>query len=159
MAETKIPDIVETLYSLLQSNWTSGNTDSRTPNILRRQHLKPGEYTSDDEIIIYDKATVGPNVGIMKIHRTTEDNASVEVRTSRGPRQAKRMRAEVERIINGNPCPTSYVEWNTSSENTAASYDYDLIEMSGTNRPWVHDENTRDVIEVKAWVYYQVNFT
>lgn len=161
MAETKIPDIVETLYALLKVNWTSGNTNTRTPIIYRRQHMKKADDSSggQDVIIIYDKASVTPDRGVMHAHRDYEDNASIEIRTPQSPRQAKRMQAEVERILNANDKdPTSYVEYNSSTDNTAATWDYSLIEQLGVNPLWTHDEWTRKVIEVRATKYFRVNF-
>jgi hypothetical protein len=156
MAETKIPDIVETLHAILKAGWTSGNTNSRTPQFFRRQHIKPADHATDDVVVIYDKASTTHDRGIMYKHTNYEDYASIEVRTSRGPRQAKRMQAEVERLINANhSSPTSYVEYESLTSNTASSFNYDLLEKTGINRPWVHDEGTRTVIEVKGTVYYQ----
>jgi len=162
MAETKIPDIVETLYALLTVNWTAGNTNSRTPQVYRRQHMKSADDLSggQDVIIIYDKASNILDEGIMHAHRTYEDNASIEIRCPDGPRQAKRMQAEVLRIIHGNhSSPTSYVEYNSSSDNTAGTWNYDLIELLGVNNIWTHDGLTRKAIEVVAWKYYYSNFT
>lgn len=166
MSETKLPDVVETLYAILNVNWTSGNTNSRTPVFYKRGIIKTADHTSDDVVVIYDKAAIEGDAGIMHAHTTYEHHATIEVRTSYNTtnidsrRQANAMRSEIMRIINGNgKDPTSYIFYDTASNNEAAAFDYSIIEVEGSNLVWDGREDSRWAIEVKATKYYQVQHT
>ena len=160
MAETLLPDIVETLYAILSVNWTNGNTNSRTPTFYKREATRREEHQNTDSIIIYDKASTITERGIMHQHATYKDYATIECRTSQGPRQAQRMKIEVQRIIHANDSvPTCYTSYTDASTYTAATSPYDTIEVKGTNRPWVSDEDTRLTVEVEGCLIYEVHWT
>jgi len=166
MAETKLPDVIETLYALLSVGWTSGNANDRTPLFFKRGELKRADHTSDDVVGIYDKAALEGDVGILHAHTTYEHHATVEVRTSytatdvTARRQANAMRSEIARIINaGGKTPTTYTRYDSSTSYEAAAFNYDLIEIVGSNPVWDGKDDCRWAVEVKATKYWQVQHT
>lgn len=163
MAETKLPDIVETLYGLFDAQYTTGNVIDREAILYKRTRIDTIDHQSHDAIGFYDKASLEPDVGIMHIHTEYEHHASIEVRTSYGDparRQANRMKAEAQRIINTNGSrPTTYIEYKSSSDNEEADFTYDILEVTGGNIAWDGPNDCRLVIEVKGIKYYQVQHT
>jgi hypothetical protein len=163
MAETKLPDIVETLYGLFLAQWTAGNTNDRTPNFTKRTRIDTMDHGSHDAVGFYDKASNEEDVGIMHAHTEYEHFASIEVRTSYGDparRHANRMKSESQRIVNTNGSyPTSYIEYKSSTDNEVADFKYDILEVTGSNVAWDGPNDCRLVIEVKAVKYYKTQHT
>lgn len=163
MAETKLPDIVETLFGLFSAQWTSGNTNSRDPTFTKRTRIDTMDHGSRDAVGFYDKASNEGDRGIMHAHTDYEHFASIEVRTSFGDparRQANRMKSEAQRIINKNGSyPTTYTEYKSASDNEEADFKYDLLEVVGSNIAWDGPNDCRLVIEVMAIKYWRAHHT
>ncbi len=161
MTETKEADPVETMFALLKAGWTAGNTDGRTPRFYKREIGQRADWSHHDVILIYDKAYADKDVGIMRAHTTHIHNLSVEVRSPRARRQTKRMKAEVDRLINGwDPVTsTSYVHYKDSTTNTSSDWSYDEIEKAGSNIPFDAKDGTRIVLEYRLIKFYRAHHT
>jgi hypothetical protein len=161
MTETNEADPVETMYALLKTGWTPGNTAGRTPRFYKREIAQRADWRTHDVILIYDKAYTDEDVGIMHAHTTHKHNLSVEVRSPRARRQVKRNKSEVDRLINGwDPITdTSYTEYTDASTNEEADWSYDEILKAGSNIPFDAKDGTRMVLEYVMIKFYKTHHT
>lgn len=105
-----ITDGLSTISTLLSSNWTANNTNSRTPSFnIMKDSPKRGQWRFSDQIYLYPGRTITQVNGIGKSSRRILETITIDIRTafiqsgsSTPSSHALKMVQEVDRIIKGN---------------------------------------------------------
>ena len=91
------------IKNLLSSNWTSGNTGSRTPQYSEYKNKKRlAGYRSDDWVLTYKRINTERPTSLGNTARDMTYNCSIDVRTNVSEEHMILMLEEIKRIIRAN---------------------------------------------------------
>ena len=96
-------DPINSVKTLLEDSWTSGNTDSITPNIDYIWNWKRVDLSNKSAVLLYAPVPhVSEFAGIGSTTEKTEDQITIDIRTIVSRDHANKLRDEVHRIVDGN---------------------------------------------------------
>jgi len=134
---------------LIEDNWNSANTGSRTPEFSEYKDKKrPDSYNRTDVVYTYNRVSDESPTAVGNVARKVVNRVSVDLRTSESDDQANLMEKEIKRIIRNN---VNYLVPEGVSHSTVGQQV--VIEITGTtpfsnttDSNYVH--NYKRVIEV-----------
>ena len=99
-----MPESIELMRSILDTNWNRGSTGQRKPVIMDITTLDPGrgkrfDLNRSDAVFLYETAHNEEQPEIFYDYVNTRINVTVDIRTIRGRDQLMKMEDEVRRIL------------------------------------------------------------
>ena len=99
-----MPESIELMRSIFDTNWNRGNTVQRKPVIMDITTLDPGrgkrfDLNRSDAVFLYETAHNEEQPEIFYDYVNTRINVTVDIRTVRGRTQLMKMEDEVRRIL------------------------------------------------------------
>ena len=99
-----MPESIELMRSIFDTNWNRGSTGQRKPVIMDITTLDPGrgkrfDLNSSDAVFLYETAHNEEQPEIFYDYVNTRINVTVDIRTIRGRDQLMKMEDEVRRIL------------------------------------------------------------
>lgn len=144
------------IKELINTNWSSTNTGSRTPDIQEYKDKKRvNGYINNDVCYIYNRVSDETRDHISNGTRKVTYRVSIDVRTNISDDQVNLMEAEVKRIIRNNV--TYYVPVGCSHSTVGEQMELKVI----TTTPFSNTEdsnyvfNYKRVIEVELVCYVE----
>lgn len=99
-----MPESIELMRSIFDTNWNRGSTGQRKPVIMDITTLDPGrgkrfDLNRSDAVFLYETAHNEEQPEIFYDYVNTRINVTVDIRTIRGRDQLMKMEDEVRRIL------------------------------------------------------------
>ena len=100
-------DILDSMTTLISSNWNSANTNGVTPVIgnvfdYKRVDLSKSPQNRGDYILVYATNYLQRPSGINKLSKNTNDLIAVDIRSAVKRSHAEKLKTEVLRILDAN---------------------------------------------------------
>jgi len=125
------------IKDLLESNWTAGNTASRTPIFKEyKDYKRANGFDNSDYILTYNRVGNESPSAIGNVSRNVVNRVVVDLRTNLSDDQANLIEREVKRIIRTN---VNYIVPGTMSHSTEGQQV--IIEVN-TTTPFSNTENS-----------------
>lgn len=123
------PDPLQTVLDLLSTNWTSANTDNKTPTFIKVTQYKKTDFGSQQDWIIAQRANLESTpagIGAAHKHESYNFNLDVKVYDFTNEQHWLNVMEEIKRIL--------------ESKKISPSSDYLILEFDG-NGPDLSDKN------------------